>query len=557
MLCHFQNHIHSTKSLCIASNFEVKTFSQFWQDVLGEKQHIVHSTQSAWALWENDSYDFLVLFFATLLANKQVILPPNRVRELENELAHQNIYFLERDHNKQKIVIENTKLIDLNDDFLNQAEVFFYTSGSTGQPKKIPRTLKQLLNEVQGLNQSFNLPEAILAIATVSHQHIYGLLFKLLWPLASGRCFYHPQLAFPEDVVVAQRKIKSLFASNYVVSSPALLKRWTNDVALEQCAMVYSSGGKLESGIRPLLNCPITEIFGSSETGGIAHRKQDDALWMPFDDVEICVTASGELGVLTQHAFMNDWIYTADKVELCLPQSSKSQFQLQGRMDRIVKLEEKRLSLDSIEQTISQLVEINECHVLIVEKDHRQILACVAVLSDQAKLQLEQSEKRVFLNQVKQKLADKLENIAIPRQWRFLQQLPRNSQAKLNKNDMKSLFENSNLPVVLAHHIEANTAEFKLEFIPELIAFNGHFPHHPIYPGVGQIAFVQKFAKDVWADLDWCSALEQIKFQDLIQPHAIVLLKLERKASKVSFQLLKINQSLASGRLVFETVVKN
>jgi 3-hydroxymyristoyl/3-hydroxydecanoyl-(acyl carrier protein) dehydratase len=122
---------------------------------------------------------------------------------------------------------------------------------------------------------------------------------------------------------------------------------------------------------------------------------------------------------------------------------------------------------------------------------------------------------------------------------------------------MKSLFENSNLPVVLAHQIEAHTAEFKLEFIPELIAFNGHFPHHPIYPGVGQIAFVQKFAKDVWADLDWCSALEQIKFQDLIQPHAIVLLKLERKASKVSFQLLKVNQSLASGRLVFETVVKN
>ncbi|MFP9125996.1 ApeI family dehydratase, partial [Enterococcus faecalis] len=86
-------------------------------------------------------------------------------------------------------------------------------------------------------------------------------------------------------------------------------------------------------------------------------------------------------------------------------------------------------------------------------------------------------------------------------------------------------------------------------------AFNGHFPDHPIYPGVGQIAFIQKFAKEIWADLDWCTALEQIKFQELIQPHAVVLLKLERKADKISFQLQQAEQSLASGRLVFATTV--
>jgi len=561
MLCHFQSHIHAEKCLCITSDLSVKTFSQFWQEVLSEKTHIEQSAESAWALWQNDSYDFLVLFFAVLLADKQVILPPNRVRDLEKSLAAQNIYFIERQNKQINPVVEDTQHIDLNDYFLNRAAVFFYTSGSTGQPKKIPRTLKQLLNEVQGLDQSFDLAENALALATVSHQHIYGLLFKLLWPLASGRAFYNPQLAFPEDVVEARKKLQHLshdhFGSNhYVVSSPALLKRWTSDVLLEQYSVVYSSGGKLDAGVRPLLNASITEIFGSSETGGIAYRTQDEALWTPFADVEIIVTDAGELGVLTQHAYINDWIYTADKVEVSVPDDRKSQFQLQGRLDRIVKLEEKRLSLDSIESGIVELPEVSECHTLIFEKDHRQILACVAVLSEQAQLELKHSHKRAFVAKIKQQLADKLEYIAIPRQWRFLSQLPKNAQSKLNKNYMKSLFENLNLPVVLASHIDANSAEFKLEFIPELAAFNGHFPDHPIYPGVGQIAFIQKFAKEIWADLDWCTALEQIKFQELIQPHAVVLLKLERKADKISFQLQQAEQSLASGRLVFATTVK-
>ena len=229
--------------------------------------------------------------------------------------------------------------------FFNQAQLYFYTSGSTGQPKKIPRSLQQLFNEVCGLEASFDLPEQAVAIATVSHQHIYGLLFKLLWPLASGRSFYQKQLAFPEDVVDLQKKIAHVQLPNYVISSPALLKRWTTDVVLQDCHRVYSSGGKLDAGVRPLLNRPIIEVFGSSETGGIAHRQADDALWTPFANVDIQCAEQQELAVKTNHAFSADWILTGDKVKLMDAQNPKSPFQLLGRLDRIVKLEEKRLSM--------------------------------------------------------------------------------------------------------------------------------------------------------------------------------------------------------------------
>ena len=58
-----------------------------------KKTHIEQSAESAWALWQNDSYDFLVLFFAVLLADKQVILPPNRVRDLEKKLSGSEYLF--------------------------------------------------------------------------------------------------------------------------------------------------------------------------------------------------------------------------------------------------------------------------------------------------------------------------------------------------------------------------------------------------------------------------------------------------------------------------------
>ncbi len=551
MLCHFQNHLHSLKPLCIQPDLSQIRFQDFWQDVIQQSHAIESLAQDSWALWEADSYQFLVLLFAALLAQKQVLLPPHRVSDLEKELAEQNIYFLQR---QPVASIQNQKIeLNLDDAFLNQAQLFFYTSGSTGQPKKIPRSLHQLLNEVQGLDASFQLPEQAIAIATVSHQHIYGLLFKLLWPLASGRFFYQAQLAFPEDVADIQKKLTALKLQNYVISSPALLKRWTRAVLLQDCLTVYSSGGKVEAGIRPYLNRPITEVFGSSETGGIAHRQQDDALWTPFANVDIQAAEQQELQVRTNHAFSEDWIFTGDKVEVIEPGNLKSSFRLLGRLDRIVKLEEKRLSLDAIEQKIIELDDIAQCHVLILEREHRQILACVAVLSDQARVQLKQSSKAQFVAAIKAQLKSKLESIAIPRQWRFLTQLPQNAQSKLNKQYMKSLFQPMLLPIVLEQQNEPDQVLYRLEFSPELECFKGHFPGQPIFPGVGQIGFIQHFARQNWADLEWCNGFEQLKFQDLIQPYMVLQLKMSRKLHKVSFELTHAEQTLASGRLLFHT----
>lgn len=548
----FYNDTDSAKTFCISAEFKTISYADFWQDVAEQTAAIQNLPQQIWALWEQDSYQFSVLFFAGLLANKKIILPPHRVRDLEQQFLQQGIHFLERQpvHASLKRSEHEANLIRLQqDEFLDQAEVMFFTSGSTGEPKKIERTLKQLLNEVSGLASSFQLNEKSAAIATVSHQHIYGLLFKLLLPLATGRSFFNMQLAFPEDVIQAQQRLAQAGWTNYVISSPALLKRWSQDLALKHCEMTFSSGGKLDSGIRPYLNVPIVEVLGSSETGGIAHRHQDEAAWTAFDNVEIQISTTTQLMVQSNHAGESGWIVTGDAAEWI--DINLKQFKLLGRLDRIIKLEEKRLSLDAIEQQINTLLEVEQSHALVTEHQNRQILACIVVLTPAAQQQLIELGKATFVKKLKQQLQFQLETIAIPRQWRFLSQIPQNAQSKRDKNYLKALFAPMLQPVVLSQWQVQDEQYLLLEFPPELECFKGHFPNQPIYPGVGQISFIQQFAKNSWSDLNECQGLEQIKFQNLIRPYAVIQLKLTRKQHKISFEMTAEEQTLASGRLSF------
>lgn len=548
----FYNDADSANALCISSELTTISYADFWQDVAEQAAAIKGLSQETWALWEQDSYQFLLLFFAGLLANKKIILPPNRVRDLEQQLAQQQVYFLSRQPVAATVNVDESfaQLIRIqDDDFLNQAEIIFFTSGSTGEPKKIERTLKQLLNEVVGLASSFQFKQKSVAIATVSHQHIYGLLFKLLLPLATGRHFFNPQLAFPEDVIQAQQRLAQQGWSNYLISSPALLKRWTQDLVLQQCELVFSSGGKLDAGVRPHLNVPIVEVLGSSETGGIAHRQYDDAAWTAFNNVEIQIAANTQLMVRSNHAGESGWIITGDAAEWI--NIDHKQFKLLGRLDRIIKLEEKRLSLDAIEHSLNTLLEVEQSHTLLLEHQHRQILAAIVVLSAEAQQQLMTIGKAAFVKQLKQQLQYQLESIAIPRQWRFLSQIPQNTQSKRDKNYLKALFSPMLQPVVLSQWQQQDEQYFSLEFPTELECFKGHFPTQPIYPGVGQIGFIQQFAKNSWSDLQWCQGFEQLKFQNLIRPYAVVQLKLSRKLHKISFEITSEQQVLASGRLLF------
>ncbi|EVU16561.1 AMP-binding enzyme family protein, partial [Vibrio parahaemolyticus V-223/04] len=99
--------------------------------------------------------------------------------------------------------------------------------------------------------------------STVSHQHIYGLLFRVLWPLCSARPFSARNLEFPEQIV------HHADADTTLVSSPALLKRLSEEHNPVAIRCVFSSGGPLSNQAAQhsqlLFGSLPIEVFGSTE----------------------------------------------------------------------------------------------------------------------------------------------------------------------------------------------------------------------------------------------------------------------------------------------------
>lgn len=188
----------------------------------------------------------------------------------------------------------------------------------------------------------------------------------------------------------------------------------------------------------------------------------------------------------------------------------------------------------------------------------RQQLGCVCVLTKNLQQQLQKIGKKAIVRQIKQQLAGQLESIAMPRQWRFVRQLPTNSQAKLNKQDIRALFMSQHLPLAkLVSQQEQQRIHLELEFLPEQLYFQGHFPDFPVYPGVAQIALVDSFAQQYCGVSGCCSSMEQIKFMRLIRPYDVLQLVLERNDNKVIFRLYGDLGNVATGRLIYDAASQN
>ena len=70
------------------------------------------------------------------------------------------------------------------------------------------------------------------------------------------------------------------------------------------------------------------------------------------------------------------------------------------------------------------------------------------------------------------------------------------------------------LPAVL----ERSGHTFTLAMDPDLTAFQGHFPGHPVLPGVVQVDWAVRFGSEAFGPLGRFRAIEHLKFQDPIRP---------------------------------------
>jgi acyl-coenzyme A synthetase/AMP-(fatty) acid ligase len=420
-----------------------------WAGLVIAYRDILQSNNAkTWLLYEPDSFTFSALFYALLVAGKSIVLPQNCQHEHIQSVKKLTQASIGNSQVDPDILVHHG-WPERNDCKLSvpaDSEICFLTSGSTGQAKIIRKNFSQLQIEINALEDMFcgQVTDSVF-ISTVSHQHIYGLLFRLLWPLTKGHAVICQAFEYPEHIVNAVQ----LEQINQVtlIASPAHLQRLCLDNVLvnvkENISFIFSSGGPLDAEnnmqLKQQLGCTLTEVYGSTETGGIAWRERaslDDDVWQTFTDISVTYQNNSDLLQLSSPYILQDDFLADDRVNII----SSTRFRLLGRADSIVKIEEKRVSLDEVKTRLKQHQYVNDAYVLVVGSSRKQ-LAAVIVLNAKGIEAKNNLSNHLVNNLFKRFLAQWFEPVVLPKKFRYPSELPYNAQGKLSRRDLEVSFE--------------------------------------------------------------------------------------------------------------------
>ncbi len=386
-------------------------------------------------IYRHSKAQFISDLLACSALGIEVVLPQNGQPESLAALCQstQADYLLsDVDENAPKISASPTKTTDIPR--LKDICLTVYTSGSSGAPKAISKRFSQYLLEVAVQQQQFiEKLGSPCFFSSVSHQHVYGLLFAVLLPLVYRHCLWLDEVRFEERLhYLLKGKDNCVF-----ISSPTFLTRLSQTLPTSPLRLVFSSGGALSTehaiAVEKRLKTCCIRILGSSETGGIAWQSGDQKHWQTLPSVE--VSTDNDL-LVVQSPFAYQSPYTSSDRAIML---SANVFKLLGRADDIVKIGEKRVSLTAVGKALEQLAPIVSAKVILLDRP-RLCLGAVLVLTadggrDRAKA------PRAFYGDLKKSLGRQFESHAIPRYFRCVAHLPVNAQGKVLYSELKQLFD--------------------------------------------------------------------------------------------------------------------
>jgi len=505
-----------------------------------------------------DRYRFAVCMLAAWQTGRVVALPPNLQPATINDLAAQA--------GSSVILGEGDQGLDVRGLLGRQgaaapfaplrfapdlALATIFTSGSRGHPGAWAKTAAQLIGEAQLLSNVFDVGPGDRVLATLPSQHIYGLLFGVLLPLTSGAAFASSTPFHPSSVAARARESRA----TVLVSVPAHLRFMA---ALEDGAprfrLLFSSSAPLDTSLArqlPRLADEVHEIFGSTETGGMASRRPAiEERWRALPGVAIEAGPEGRL--LIDSPFLEAGAQrpfeSADRIEM----AADGSFRHLGRLDDIVKVAGKRLALSDLERMLRGIDGVRDAAALAVSTDAARGSEVWAVVAASG----------IGPSELREALLRQLDPTLLPRRLRIVDQLPASENGKPTRAMLLALFAapkgRRDLTLERRAHQRTEAADrvdLEGEVPADLFWFRGHFDDYPILPGVVQLnQIVLAECRRLWPDLLGLRRLARVKFKKPIGAGDRIALRLkrERAASSVSFEITRAGEPCSSGSLEFE-----
>lgn len=588
------------------------------------------------ALHSNDVELFAVWFFALLAARKEIVLPPNARRGtlarlvdrceilVSDEASAANRFF---DGISRRAVPENAfapralcplpSALPAAPDFrfepLAGRFVTFFTSGSTAEPKAIRKPFETLAAEadfharnaifsplcVPAARSGKSLPPCFVAAVRVNH--MLGMLWQLLIPLTLGARIDADFVAVPEEFFA---RLRCAGGNVFFTASPAFLEKLAESAEFcafppRACREIFTAGSELDEktagALTQIFGFAPFEIFGSTESGGVASRRQSETrAWSTFAPVEIesveiesveaapVEIAPVEIESVARRADENSG-GCAEKNDVAGPRNSRlarvaspfcgnapfllsdalapfgaeafpRHFRLLGRTDRLVKIAENRVSLPELEAQFEAHAFVEKAHVLALD-GARPALGALLVPSREGKIFLKRAgTKRALVRRLRDDLDEFFESGAFPKKIRLVNAIPRDDQGKFSRAALLGFFKN-NLAEPLLENVSRseNAVHADATFLSDSLYFQGHFPTFPLLPGVVQVYFACVFAERFFGVAVRPTQISRLKFARIISPNETVSFALSLagtpNASVVGFSFKKGERVCSEGTL--------
>lgn len=398
------------------------------------------------------------------------------------------------------------------------------TSGSTATPVPHWKTASQLLGEAHVLAKHFDLHDRRI-VACVPAHHLYGLLFGVLAPIIGGGSFSRSSPLQPRSVVQCLTDKRA----SVLVSVPPQLAAISKTLGLEFPPMhaIFSSGGPLDETVANALSDRwhgVTEILGSTETGGIGYRFAPTGAWTPLPEVAV-VQGEGDQLLLARGFFDpgHDGPYPCEDSGRVHPDRT---FDFLGRRDGVVKVGGRRTHVGHVASVLRELDGVDDASV--VSRPGRA--------GRGAELWALVSSSVLDARDIRAELAQHLDPVVVPKRIRVTSMpLPRNEMGKTTAAMLIAAMEER---VTEIQFEDAGPDAIIATIRPDSVFFRGHFPGDPVLPGAVQIdRLVLPYARANWPDLGGVRAIRRIKFKKPITPEQRLRINVHRDGTQVRFRI--------------------
>jgi acyl-coenzyme A synthetase/AMP-(fatty) acid ligase len=291
-------------------------------------------------------------------------------------LSSQKIVLFDANHKQLLDFYNNNNINNLVgiDKANESSKILFFTSGSSGFPIGAFKSNDNLLLEVQSLKKVVVTRDIKRVVVSVPFVHIYGILAGLLLPIELGNI----TLVVKEDFLPYELLEEAQKEDTLVITTPVFIKALaklpeSKDLS---CSLFVSSTAPLSlddvASFEDKYSSSVVQLFGSTETGGIAYKRGRGAEWNALSGVEID-SSDGKLSVTSP--FISNYLLNTEVMELKQPYITEdiveihnNTFTLIGRSNKLIKIAGKRISATQIENILEEIPEINRAIIELVYK---------------------------------------------------------------------------------------------------------------------------------------------------------------------------------------------